>query len=601
MVKRNYITPLLIIFLSFAPFRSPASNSERGNNVQHKKETVDDKEGERIDNWCKLSIEFSNTMNDKFKADSVGELAIELALSTYKPDLLLKAYSNYLENADLSLFNDKALTYALAAKQLSMEQHDREWEWSSGINLINVYLADYDYHNALIAAYSTFAIARDLNDDPKLAESYLMIGMSLEGNNQKVEAFRNYLMATKIAKQTESQQLLAKCYSTLSKFYLYTKFYRKAAEYKLMEEKIVSQAQPVDSLALMWVKYDLQVINLEGDGTRINEAGLRQILDFSLQRQHVRLKEYTLSLYRSSLIKINRIDLLKQLYTVQLPDEFEKLKRSSISFYFRLKAYFSEEGGQADSALYYFSKAEELLNSDPNSILRSHFHLRYGQFFIRVDKPKQAIGQFRKAYSLAQEANYLEFMLEASLHLEKLYAEEKKFEEAWQFSSNSRQLNDSINKLAEKGKLLMLEINHETQQREIMEQHEIQQTHRRHNLQYSGMVVGILAVFLILILLGSFKVNKWAIQVLGFFSFIFLFEFIILVADQKIHHLTHGEPWKILLIKIVLIAILLPLHHWIEHKVVHYLINKKLFLFSVSNFRNMFRNKENDKPDELEG
>jgi hypothetical protein len=90
------------------------------------------------------------------------------------------------------------------------------------------------------------------------------------------------------------------------------------------------------------------------------------------------------------------------------------------------------------------------------------------------------------------------------------------------------------------------------------------------------MTIGILTVFVILIMLGSLKVPEWIIRMLGFFSFIFLFEFIILLADQQIHEITHGEPWKVLLIKIFLIAILLPLHHGIEKRVIAYLLNHRL-------------------------
>jgi hypothetical protein len=75
---------------------------------------------------------------------------------------------------------------------------------------------------------------------------------------------------------------------------------------------------------------------------------------------------------------------------------------------------------------------------------------------------------------------------------------------------------------------------------------------------------------------------------LGFISFILLFEFIILLADQKIHHATHGEPWKILALKIVLIGIMMPLHHWTEHKVIHYLIHKKVVTFNNNAIRRFF-------------
>ncbi|MEI2748753.1 MAG: hypothetical protein V9E88_08355 [Ferruginibacter sp.] len=86
-----------------------------------------------------------------------------------------------------------------------------------------------------------------------------------------------------------------------------------------------------------------------------------------------------------------------------------------------------------------------------------------------------------------------------------------------------------------------------------------------------------------------FKISKGTIKTIGFFAFIFLFEFIILLADNQIHHWTHGEPWKIILIKIGLIAILLPLHHWLEEKVIHHLTNKDLL--SNSKFRLLKRNK----------
>lgn len=78
------------------------------------------------------------------------------------------------------------------------------------------------------------------------------------------------------------------------------------------------------------------------------------------------------------------------------------------------------------------------------------------------------------------------------------------------------------------------------------------------------------------LMLGIFSVSHATIRILGFFAFIFLFGFIMLIADNQIHHWTHGEPWKVLAIKIGLISLLLPLHHWLEEKVIHYLTTKKL-------------------------
>jgi hypothetical protein len=75
-------------------------------------------------------------------------------------------------------------------------------------------------------------------------------------------------------------------------------------------------------------------------------------------------------------------------------------------------------------------------------------------------------------------------------------------------------------------------------------------------------------------LLGVFRISPAVIKGLGFFAFIFLFEFIVLLLDSQIHEITHGEPWKVLGIKIFIIALLLPLHHWLEEKMLHYLTFK---------------------------
>ena len=99
---------------------------------------------------------------------------------------------------------------------------------------------------------------------------------------------------------------------------------------------------------------------------------------------------------------------------------------------------------------------------------------------------------------------------------------------------------------------------------------------RRYNLQYMGITIIVATLFIILIIFGMFRVSKFTIRTMGFFSLIFLFEFIVLVLDKWIHHITHGEPMKIWLIKIGIISMLLPLHHYVEERLIHYLLSHKL-------------------------
>ena len=68
-----------------------------------------------------------------------------------------------------------------------------------------------------------------------------------------------------------------------------------------------------------------------------------------------------------------------------------------------------------------------------------------------------------------------------------------------------------------------------------------------------------------------FKVSATTIKMIGFFAFLMFFEFIFLIFKKNIYSITKGEPWKDLLFMIGLAALLLPLHHWMEHKVIKYL------------------------------
>jgi len=546
----------------------------------------------RVLDLCRQMEHYSRVMNNARLADSVGRLAVETAASTFCSGLLLLAYNTYLENADLREYKDKAMKYALAAGQLSATDTDPAWDWRCYLNLSRTYLSDYDYDNALVAAYKSLTLAEDLNDGPKKVDSYLMVGRSLEGLGQKTEAFRNYLLATKTAKRLNEEPLMLRCYGQLSDFFLSAGMFQKAANYKLIEQELILDRQPVDSLALMWIDYDLQVINLNSNNPVINDRKITKILDFAHRNNREKLAGYTRAVYRSILTRMNRMDLLERWYTKEHTDDFNRLYNDSPSFYYRLKAYFAENQGQNDSAMIYFSMAEKQITDNSNKVFRSNFYFRYGQFLIRTGQHNKAVKAFKQAFQLAKEANYPEFMLKASQELEKLFALEQKYKEAFYFSVLTRNLDDSISQMADKDKLIMLEINHEAEQQKLAEEQERQETLRRHNLQYTAIVITMITIFIILILLGSFRVPAWLIRALGFLSFIFLFEFIILLADQKIHHLTHGEPWKILVIKIALIAFLLPFHHWIEHKVVQQLVRYRLINLDGFSFRNLFGKKK---------
>ncbi len=546
----------------------------------------------KIEELAELAFYFYDYLGDRRMADSASQKAIDVAEASYRPALLLLAYIRYIECNDISTYLQKSMRYAQESVKLSKIVNNPGLEWRALSNTVKVNIVAYKFDKALATSYQALAVADALKDDELKAESYLLIGQSLEGNNQKIEAFRNYLNTASQAEKLQNTSLIKKSYSLLSGFYNSNKIYDKAIDYKLKQVKEILKSNPVDSVELMWAKYDLQAININSNNNKLNTNNIQEIFDFAIRHNHTRLKKYEIALYRSHLIEADNINQLIQLYRNQYPEEFTKLATENPSLYFRLKAYFNEEEREYDSAYYNLKKAEQLIQSDPNKILQSNFYQRYGQFLMRQGNKKAAITKFIKSYELAREASYFEYMLSASKNLEFLYAGMGDYKNAFTYSGINRALTDSISKMTKNDQLLMLEIDHETKQLEHAAELEQIETHRRHNIQYMAITIIIIAMFILLIMLGSLTIPSWVIKVLGFFSFILFFEFIIMIADHKIYEITHNEPWKILLIKIGLIAFLLPFHHWVEKRVIHYLINNKLLKIPRFSLKNLLKKQE---------
>lgn len=87
---------------------------------------------------------------------------------------------------------------------------------------------------------------------------------------------------------------------------------------------------------------------------------------------------------------------------------------------------------------------------------------------------------------------------------------------------------------------------------------------RRDNLQYSIILVGILAVFGLVLSLGFISISPKFAEGLIFFAFLLLFEFLLVLSDPYIDNLTGGEPMYKLLLNAMLAGAIFPLHSFFE-------------------------------------
>ncbi len=89
---------------------------------------------------------------------------------------------------------------------------------------------------------------------------------------------------------------------------------------------------------------------------------------------------------------------------------------------------------------------------------------------------------------------------------------------------------------------------------------------RRNLLQYSGALIFIVCLLIAITFSGKLNIPVRFVEGIIFFTFLLLFEFILVYLDHFIENLTGGEPAYKLLINAGLAALFFPLHSLAETK-----------------------------------
>ena len=235
--------------------------------------------------------------------------------------------------------------------------------------------------------------------------------------------------------------------------------------------------------------------------------------------------------------------------------------------------YFQNE---RDSFEYYYLKAINVFDSLGYRSFQAGV-LRYmGSYYRKKGDNNKSLLFLKQALAINDTLQEITKYKELYIELDSTYRTMGNYKEAYNAKANYLLYKDSIDNMSNTEDILRAEIDAEEESQHKKTEAEEQATLRRHNIQYTGIILGGFALLISLLVLAFFNVPKWLIRVLGFLSFIFLFEFIILLLDTKIHDWAHGEPLPVLLIKILIACMLVPLHHYLEHKVIAFLQSRKL-------------------------
>ncbi len=531
------------------------------------------------------------------EADEYGKKLIAEAEVSRDRKLMFTAYlSNgirctYLANQ--KAYSQRAIEYYNKALELAQENRMDKEASTAQMYLAGVHLMLPDNEKALSYAIEANALASSLSNDSLLAESYNTYGQVYRALNKKILALRNFLNALRIAEDIKNNSLLRNCYLNLSTFYSSIEDYDRAIDY------MTRAYNKLDVLTESNVPY-MRVIYLNNIGNLF--AGKKSYdIAISHFERSIRMAD---SLKFSTLKLPGYVSLLNQYLRIDEPQKALEYMNSADGD--NLKKYLTNFGmapvidqaygiiytelGRFDSARIFLQRARPMFENSTNGNSKVGFYQQMADFYRKSGDKKKAIEYYLQVKEMSEKNGLLENVKAAAKRLDSLYTETGNVALAGEYKAVYYQYKDSIEALNKEKKLAQMEVDEEQirQDKRVKEaaKEAAELKRRKNNIQYIGIVIGIITLFIGLVVLGMFKVSAGVIKAIGFFVFIMFFEFIFLIFKKNIYSITEGEPWKDLAFMIALAALLVPLHHWMEHKVLHYLTSHNRLTAAGSHIKN---------------
>lgn len=532
------------------------------------------------------------------EADKYGLQMIEVAEMSRDRKLMVKAlltngerYS-YLAGRKENI--NKAIEYYNKGLELARKNKLDEQVVSAYLYLSEVSRYMPDLEKALSYSNQAYAQTGLIKNDSLNARVHLEYGLVYLAKNEKILALKNMMTALRMAEDIKNDGLMRACYVRLSAFYAAIEDHDKAIDYQVKAYEKLDQ-----------IKTGQTPYNKVQDLTRIGD------LYTAKKSYEMAMTYYQRSLKLADSLKFEPIkalahrSIISNYLTADQPqkalDYFNQnpqLKHFLQALNFghfvdQSYGYIYTQLGKYDSAKYYYNKVAPFFENGVNSANQFSYNYQLGLLYKKTKEYDKSLEYFMKAKQMSESIGQLETMGYVVTEMDSLYQLKGDYKEAFFYSSLKHKYKDSLEKLGKEKDLLQIEVADEQQRQERIDKEKIEQKRKRDNIQYLLITIGIASLFVFMVMMGMFRVSATTIKMVGFFTFLMFFEFIFLIFKKNIYSLTNGEPWKDLAFMILLAALLLPLHHWLEHKVIHYLTSHNRLTASGKGLKDkLFKKKE---------
>ena len=591
----NHIKALVVSLTSifFLPYQIYSQDLEKYTNQLDSIENLATKETDqekKLDLYIQ-TIYYAVFMDDKHLHNAINHCTeiIDEINDPLKKSKYLRILGGAILNDKSSFDRLKPQAESILTKSyaIAKENEYKIEQFKSALQYIRFLRTETKLDEALSFLQKEEQILKEIPDSDSLSYSCAMNKFLIyEEKHHIVSAYRELILAGEIADRLQNKEKQQRVEEKLKNLFLKLEQYEKARQIILKNQNeykksgnVSKQIDCIIDLAKIYLhekNYDLAAKKLD-DAKYLSDSISQSNSQIDIKVLSVQLL-YEQKKYKEALELFTKDSSFLTLLKLTKQDKYVDIIKIHVDFL----------NGEKESALSQYRKLIKEIPQEANLI-------HYKESLMETTS---LLGLNNESIAIANDLiqhyeKYNEYEKLKSLHqfLDTTYYKANDFKNAYLAKEKYGFYDKKLKDLSKENELYALEIEAANKKMEKEKIEAAEKIIKRNNIQYTGISLAIFTLFVILLLFGAFKVSETMIRTLGFFTFIFFFEFIILIADHWIHDITHGEPWKIMAFKIVLISILMPFHHWIEHKVISFLTSHNLILRSDI-FTKFFRKTE---------
>ena len=197
------------------------------------------------------------------------------------------------------------------------------------------------------------------------------------------------------------------------------------------------------------------------------------------------------------------------------------------------------------------------------------------RYFSKTKQIDSALYYQQKTIQLNSSETFIKAKTESAKWLYKYYLQNGNKDSTINYMNSFIELNDSVSNTTKLIQVQKAKFEEDLRQHDIEIVKEQEKENREHNIQLAITAIGILtSIILFLLLSRSILVSHKLVEFLSVIVLLVVFEFINLLMHPFLETITHHSPVLMLLALVAIAALIVPLHHRLEHWTTKKLVEK---------------------------